>query len=129
MAVAFGAAGGPVCRPCTAEINELQAAGVRCDEHVGGLDIAVGDLQTSLQMADSVGEPIDQSHGLCGLDRGPASFANILKIIRQTDAFGPCQSDVNLMTLFLPFYDSWKRIRFESAQHAQKLLGGLAGRQ
>ena len=64
VAVAFGAARGPVGGPGTSKIDQLQPAGVRSNDHVGGLDIAVNDLQTTLKVADAVGKTIDQLNGL-----------------------------------------------------------------
>ena len=56
---------------------------MRRDDHIGWLQIAMGDLQMTMQMADRMCEPIHQSNGPCRLDRWPASFANVLQVLGQ----------------------------------------------
>jgi len=129
VAVAFGAACSPVGGKGTAKIDELQSTGVGSDDDVRWLNIAMCDLQTAMQMTDSMGNAIDQPNGLCGLDRRPAAFANVLKVIGQADAFCPRQRDVNLMTIFLPLHGSRKAIILEPTQDSQQLLGRPPDRQ
>lgn len=129
MPVTVATPRGPVRRPSAAKIDHLQAVRMRRHEDVRRLQVAVGHLQTTMEMTDRIGKPAHQSQRLPGIDRRSTTFPKILQIVGQTDAFNPRQRDINLITLPLPFHDSWKGIALEPAQHSKKLLSRLASGQ
>jgi hypothetical protein len=54
MSVSFFTTCGPVGRPRAAEIDQSQSARLGCDDYVRRLNIAMRDLQPSMELANGI---------------------------------------------------------------------------
>ena len=96
------------------------------DDHVGRLDVAVGDLAIMKQLADRVGQPMDQrtaSPGLTGSRRpsrcSRSTWARLMPSVQvSTTSTWPSR--------LLAIDRTWKAVVLDPSQHAEILLGRRA---
>ena len=56
-----------------------------------------------MQLADGVGQSVDQPDGLPRGKRRSAARADVLQVLREADAFDPGQHHIDMAAALLPF--------------------------